>query len=1002
MPRSFVEKILKILLPDRGKKKSKKKIKMETEAETKSAVVDTVRPADWNDLHWAVWCGDLDRVKEICRDPENITIVNSPDQRGWTALHLACTSKDSDIWKSQQIEPEGRGPNPRNAALTSRPGADERYRLFTYSSSRYTQDAPDHAECTISFMMALELLQAGAQITFSGVSPVHCAFSSNWPEIVDALFHYGAVPDNNTHFGNFKRARTGLNQDYRPVYEYCKKKLGPDAWERFSGSNFVWPSPDFQYWLFSKIVPNASRSCLPASRRNITLDNIDDSSLCSLCKAIDLQTLRSPSGYVHASSLHDLQDEAQTCPLCNFLYGFLSHRLCFMLRTDVSQIVLRLDLESLAWGKIPVLKLQLTSGCYCYVFQHQTTQARSRDFSTCVGKCRGMLMEDITLDFFTSDRDSDHKLLFGQYPAEDSTSAAALLTMRNWFNTCEEKHEACRKRKSSVLPTRVIDVRKFETLGTVRLVLGIDNRGGYTALSHRWCQGEPPAWITTVENEELRRNRDFEANILPKTIQDAIKVTAWLGIPFLWVDSLCIIQKCEAEWRIESGKMIDVFGKASLTLFTEEAVDDDYSFLGPRQTTEDFQQRKGCSLSLNDGSGSKIEVQALQRYSRYRRGNPAKATDLFASDVIHSHLSNRGWIFQEQVISPRRLHFGHHQMFWVCETVYQAEDGTDIKQSAPDWMHFLYNSRARAPPPGIPRDARAEIDVANHRIWARLAENYSRRGLTIPTDKFAAIGALAKHFGNTIQSPYIAGCWTHFFRLCLIWVARPTCPPNEENKKKSRENSAALSTIPSWSWLAADGAIEYPHTNAGFTTRTNETGIIHIYFQEWRLPVPSYATTDAFYTTAPNGCTPYQIEGCLRPGFLRPNELNEKDAPPWYQNSASSVVYNYKIYSEDNLDIGFMIPDRVGEALPSEVRLLKTWTCEGICPCCTLPKTRFISFIVLERKAHEHNGYRYANNVYRRIGAGWRNPRHQDGQASVDGKRWTEWDDKNRERLMIW
>ena len=127
------------------------------------------------------------------------------------------------------------------------------------------------------------------------------------------------------------------------------------------------------------------------------------------------------------------------------------------------------------------------------------------------------------------------------------------------------------------------------------------------------------------------------------------------------MDSLCIAQKCDAEWKVESSKMIDVFGKASLTLFTEEAVNDDYSFLGVRQSVEYFQRRKGCSLKLNDGNGTRIKVQALQRYSRYQAGTPAKATDMFATDVIHSHLSSRGWIFQEQVISPRRLHFGKHR-----------------------------------------------------------------------------------------------------------------------------------------------------------------------------------------------------------------------------------------------------------------------------------------------------------------------------------------------------
>ena len=82
-------------------------------------------------------------------------------------------------------------------------------------------------------------------------------------------------------------------------------------------------------------------------------------------------------------------------------------------------------------------------------------------------------------------------------------------------------------------------------------------------------------------------------------------------------------------------------------------------------------------------------------------------------------------------------------MYWICETIQQAEDGTDLMQSIPDWMQWLYKSRARVPPTGISEWHRNRIDILNHKIWGRLIENYSRRSLTLPTDKLAAIGALA-------------------------------------------------------------------------------------------------------------------------------------------------------------------------------------------------------------------------------------------------------------------
>ncbi|KAK0715889.1 hypothetical protein B0H67DRAFT_447179, partial [Lasiosphaeris hirsuta] len=44
---------------------------------------------------------------------------------------------------------------------------------------------------------------------------------------------------------------------------------------------------------------------------------------------------------------------------------------------------------------------------------------------------------------------------------------------------------------------------------------------------------------------------------LPKTFKDAIRVTRYLGLDHLWIDSLCIIQDSAENWRAESGMMTE-------------------------------------------------------------------------------------------------------------------------------------------------------------------------------------------------------------------------------------------------------------------------------------------------------------------------------------------------------------------------------------------------------------------------------------------------------------
>jgi hypothetical protein len=51
---------------------------------------------------------------------------------------------------------------------------------------------------------------------------------------------------------------------------------------------------------------------------------------------------------------------------------------------------------------------------------------------------------------------------------------------------------------------------------------------------------------------------------LSKTFRDAILVTRELGLQYLWIDSLCIIQDDANDWAIESAKMANVYGDAHL------------------------------------------------------------------------------------------------------------------------------------------------------------------------------------------------------------------------------------------------------------------------------------------------------------------------------------------------------------------------------------------------------------------------------------------------------
>lgn len=86
------------------------------------------------------------------------------------------------------------------------------------------------------------------------------------------------------------------------------------------------------------------------------------------------------------------------------------------------------------------------------------------------------------------------------------------------------------------LPRRVIDVGGDQ----LRLFVPHDGTTGYwVALSHCW--GQTNTFKTTLKT--LRSHEDgIEWEALPKTFKDAVLVTRAVGVRYLWIDSLCIIQ----------------------------------------------------------------------------------------------------------------------------------------------------------------------------------------------------------------------------------------------------------------------------------------------------------------------------------------------------------------------------------------------------------------------------------------------------------------------------
>ncbi|PQE21398.1 HET domain-containing protein [Rutstroemia sp. NJR-2017a BBW] len=125
---------------------------------------------------------------------------------------------------------------------------------------------------------------------------------------------------------------------------------------------------------------------------------------------------------------------------------------------------------------------------------------------------------------------------------------------------------------------------------------------------------------------------------LPKTCRHAVRACRDLGLRYLWIDSLCIIQGNESEWRHEAGKMSTVYGNAFLVIVAS-AASGDHGGIFPGRITNYLH-------TLNfEWKGHDIELK-LQ---------PWRAHYLAQQGEGEGYLSRRGWAYQERLLGRRSL-----------------------------------------------------------------------------------------------------------------------------------------------------------------------------------------------------------------------------------------------------------------------------------------------------------------------------------------------------------
>lgn len=218
--------------------------------------------------------------------------------------------------------------------------------------------------------------------------------------------------------------------------------------------------------------------------------------------------------------------------------------------------------------------------------------------------------------------------------------------IRGWLYFCENGHrifDTCSPSKvDSEWPIRFIDCE-------TRLVVEAASLGSpcppFLALSYVWGQ--------LVDLQYRQPAHDEPLTDLPPTVRDSIVVAQKIGFRYLWVDKYCIRQDDEEDKRRQIRLMAGIYGSAQMTIIAAAGSDPRYGLPGvsrPLEIRRPHARVGNRTLTWTFGSGS------------------------LRDDVSASVWSTRGWTYQEDILSARRLVFTEQQVYFQCglSGYYQA------------------------------------------------------------------------------------------------------------------------------------------------------------------------------------------------------------------------------------------------------------------------------------------------------------------------------------------
>ena len=179
----------------------------------------------------------------------------------------------------------------------------------------------------------------------------------------------------------------------------------------------------------------------------------------------------------------------------------------------------------------------------------------------------------------------------------------------------------------------------------------------YIALSYCW--GQDGAMTKTIKEKLDAFESGITLSELPIVFRECISLSRSLGIRYVWIDALCIIQDDQEDWEKESSVMSNTYAQAFLTICASMSASSSESFL--RISKDDIENEVFTKKVDFSGKVSELRARRIPEVGIHSRW-----TDYHERGSCEPW-SQRGWTLQEQLLSPRLLMFTSSEIQWSCQ-----------------------------------------------------------------------------------------------------------------------------------------------------------------------------------------------------------------------------------------------------------------------------------------------------------------------------------------------